>query len=112
MTITNTPEEKIRAILASQKEYFGTGATLPVKFRKEQLRKLLTAIDRFQPRLADALWTDLHKSYQEAYLTEIGLVRREIKDHLKGVGRLARCKRKRSPLTRFPSSSYIGIEPL
>ena len=112
MTITNTPEEKIRAILASQKEYFGTGATLPVKFRKEQLRKLLTAIDRFQPRLADALWTDLHKSYQEAYLTEIGLVRREIKDHLKGVGRWARCKRKRSPLTLFPSSSYIVSEPL
>ena len=81
MTIENTPDARIREILASQREYFRTGATLPVKFRKEQLRKLRAAIAQYEQRLADALWTDLHKSYQEAYLTEIGLVKAEIREH-------------------------------
>ena len=112
MTIENTPKERIEAIIASQKEFFRTGATLPVKFRKEQLRRLQRAIVKYEPKLADALWTDLHKSYQEAYLTEIGLVKAEIKDHLRHVGRWARRKRKCSPLTLFPASSYVVSEPL
>ena len=112
MTIQNTPKERIEAIIASQKEYFKTGDTLPVRFRKEQLRHLLKAIDKYQPKLAQALWTDLHKSFQEAYLTEIGLVRAEIKHHLRHVSRWARRKHKCSPLTLFPASSYIVSEPL
>ena len=112
MTIQNTPEARIQEILKSQREFFGTGATLSVKFRKEQLRKLDSAIAQYEQRLADALWADLHKSYQEAYLTEIGLVKAEIREHLRGVGRWERCKRKHTPLTLFPSSSYIVNEPL
>ena len=71
-----------------------------------------SALKEFEKPLADALWTDLHKSYQEAYLTEIGLVKAEIKEHLHHVGRWARRQRKRSPLTLFPANSYIVSEPL
>ena len=112
MKIENTPQERIEAIIASQKEYFSTGATLDVEFRKEQLRKLASALQEFEKPLADALWTDLHKSFQEAYLTEIGLVKAEIREHLKGVSRWARRKRVHTPLTLFPSSSFIVKEPL
>ena len=112
MAITNTPQERIDAILASQKEFFGTGATLSVKFRKEQLRKLAQALKEFEKPLADALWTDLHKSYQEAYLTEIGLVKAEVRESLRHVGRWARRKRVHTPLTLFPSSSFVVKEPL
>ena len=112
MSITNTPEARISSILASQKEYFNTGATLCIKFRKEQLRKLADAIRKFEKPLADALWTDLHKSYQEAYLTEIGLVKAEIREALRGVSRWSRRKRVHTPLTLFPSSSFIVKEPL
>ena len=112
MSITNTPQERIIEILASQREFFSKGATLSVKFRKEQLRKLASAIEKFEKPLADALWTDLHKSYQEAYLTEIGLVKAEIKEHLHHVCRWARCKRVHTPLTLFPSSSFVVKEPL
>ena len=55
MTIENTPQERIEAIIASQKEYFSTGATLDVEFRKEQLRKLASALQEFEKPLADAL---------------------------------------------------------
>ena len=87
MSVTNTTQERINEILASQREYFSKGATLSVKFRKEQLRKLASALQKFEKPLADALWTDLHKSYQEAYLTEIGLVKAEIRESLRHVGR-------------------------
>ena len=112
MTIENTPQERIEAIIASQKEFFKTGATLDVEFRKNQLRKLAQALQEFEKPLADALWTDLHKSFQEAYLTEIGLVKAEIREHLKGVSRWSRRKRVHTPLTLFPSSSFIVKEPL
>lgn len=112
MSVTNTSQERITEILASQREFFSKGATLSVKFRKEQLRKLAQAIDKFEKPLADALWTDLHKSFQEAYLTEIGLVKGEISEALKGVSRWSRRKRVHTPLTLFPSSSFIVKEPL
>lgn len=112
MSVTNTSQECINTILASQKQYFNTGATLSVDFRKEQLHKLAQALEQFEKPLADALWTDLHKSFQEAYLTEIGLVKAEIREHLKGLGRWARRKRVHTPLTLFPSSSFVVKEPL
>ena len=112
MTIENTSKEQIQQILLSQREFFRTGTTLSVKFRKEQLRKLKSALKEFEKPLADALWTDLHKSFQEAYLTEIGLVKAEIREHLKGVSRWSRRKRVHTPLTLFPSSSFIVKEPL
>lgn len=112
MIIENTSLVRINEILTSQKKFFGTGATLDVSFRKEQLKNLATAIDKYQDRLAQALWEDLHKSFQEAYLTEIGLVKGEIREHLAHVSSWARRKRKRSPLTLFPSSSFVVKEPL
>ena len=83
MAITDKTQERIEAIIASQREYFNTGETLDIEFRKEQLHRLDSALQDFEKPLADALWTDLHKSYQEAYLTEIGLVKAEIREHLK-----------------------------
>ena len=108
----NTSTDRIISIAASQKEYFRSGATLDVNFRKEMLRKFLKAMEKWESRLCDALWTDLHKSYEEAYLTEISIVTGEIKNHLKHIGKWARRERKHSPLKLFPSRSYIVKEPL
>ena len=58
------------------------------------------------------MWTDLHKSYEEAFLTEISIVRAEIKNHLNNIGRWAKRKRVSTPLKLFPSRSYITKEPL
>lgn len=108
----NTTTEKITSIVQAQKAYFKTGATLDIKFRKEMLRRLDTAMEKWEGKLCDALWTDLHKSYEEAYLTEISIVKAEIHAHLSNIGRWARRKRAHSPLKLFPSRSYIVKEPL
>lgn len=108
----NTSTEKIQEIVSAQKKYFASGATLDIAFRKYMLRRLSEAMDKWENRLCEALWADLHKSYEEAYLTEISIVKAEIRSHIRNVSGWARRKRAHSPLKLFPSRSYITKEPL
>ena len=108
----NTSTEHISQIVQQQKEYFMSGATLDINFRKAMLHRFSKAMKNWEKRLCDALWTDLHKSYEEAYLTEISIVTGEIGNHLNNVGKWSRRKRAHSPLKLFPSRSYTVKEPL
>ena len=108
----NTSSERIASIVKAQKEYFRSGTTLQVKFRKEMLNKLLEAINNWESKLADALWKDLHKSYEEAFLTEISIVTGEIRTHIRNVSKWARKERRHTPIKLFPSRSHIVKEPL
>ena len=72
-----------------QKQYFHSAATLALPFRKQMLHKLLHAMKQYEQPLAEALWTDLHKSYEEAYLTELSIVYGEIRNHLRHLSRWA-----------------------
>lgn len=112
MTIGNTSIERIDEITDSQRNFFRSGKTLDINFRKEMLRRFSAAMDKWEKRLCDALWTDLHKSYEEAYLTEISIVKGEIRHHLKNISRWSRTRKAHSPLKLFPSRSYIVKEPL
>jgi aldehyde dehydrogenase (NAD+) len=104
--------EKIQQTAEAQKAYFRTGATLDIKFRKQMLRKFLAALDKWEQRLYDALWADLHKSYEEALLTEISIVKAEAKMHLKHLRSWSKRRKASSPLKMFPSKSYVVKEPL
>ena len=104
--------DKIQGIAESQKAYFRSGATLDIKFRKQMLRKFLEALNKWEQRLYDALWKDLHKSYEEALLTEVSIVKAEAKMHLKHLSSWSRRRKASSPLKMFPSKSYIVKEPL
>lgn len=110
--LNNTPTEQIQNIAKEQKAFFKSGATLDIEFRKSMLRKLMNAMDKWEEALTKALWQDLHKSYEEAYLTEISIVKGEIRNHLKNVSGWASRKRRFSPLKLFPSRSYVVKEPL
>jgi aldehyde dehydrogenase (NAD+) len=110
--MTNTAPERISELKELQRKYFATGATLDLQFRKEMLRKLLGAIKTWEKPLYEALWTDLHKSEQEAFLTEISLVTGEIRNHLRHLSGWARTKCKPTPMQMLPSRSRIVTEPL
>lgn len=103
---------RIAHIRDLQKRYLDSGATLDINFRKEMLSKLLRAIEKWEERLAEALWKDLHKSYEEGYLTEISIVKGEIRTHLRSIRKWARRRKAPTPLKLFPSRSYIVKEPL
>ena len=104
--------DKIKNIAKSQKSFFRSGTTLDIEFRKQMLRKFLAAFEKWEQRLCDALWADLHKSYEEAYLTEISIVKAEAKMHLKHLSSWAKRRKVISPLKMFPSKSYVVKEPL
>ena len=95
-----------------QQQYFRSGITLPLCFRRQMLRKLSNAMHEYEKPLAEALWTDLHKSYEEAYLTELSIVYGEIRNHLRHLSSWAKPERKSSPLAILPASSRIIKEPL
>jgi aldehyde dehydrogenase (NAD+) len=108
----NTSIEKIRQIAQAQKTYFRSGVTLDIDFRKKMLRKYGEALKKWEKPLCEALWKDLHKSYEEAFLTEISIVAGEIRNHIANVSKWAAKEKKCSPLKLFPSRSYVVKEPL
>ena len=108
----STLNADIQNIVQLQKEYFQSNVTLDINFRKEMLSKLFRAIEKWEVKLAEALWKDLHKSYEEAYLTEISIVKGEIKTHLRNIRKWASRRKVSTPLKLFPSRSYIVKEPL
>lgn len=105
-------KEQILEIVESQRSLFKNGTTLDLSFRISMLKKLQTALDKWEKPLADALWSDLHKSYEEAYLTELSIVKGEVKNHIKHLKSWAKPKRKATPIKMFPSRSRIVSEPL
>ena len=103
---------RIPGIVAAQRDLFATHATLPIDYRMEMLRKLRSAIVKHEQSLTDALYLDLHKSYEEAFLTEISIVLGEIDNFLKNLPRWAAPSKKETPLKLKPSKSAIITEPL
>ena len=104
-------EQEINAIVAAQRKYFQTGATLPVSFRIDALRRLYDAVSGSEKEIHDALRKDLGKSGFESYMCETGLVLEEISYMLKHVRRFAGEKRVRTPLAQFQSRSYKKPSP-
>ena len=105
-------QQYISTTRQKQKQYFHSGATLALPFRKQALRLLLKAMKQYESQLAEALWQDLHKSYEEAYLTELSIVYGEIRNHLRHLSSWAKAERKSSPLAIMPATSRIIKEPL
>ncbi len=107
-----TEEHTIVYLLAQQRVFFATHQTKDIDFRLSQLRKLKKAVFQYEQKIADALWLDLHKSPEEAYLTETSLVLSEIDNHIKHLQYWAKPKTVGTPIHLFPSSSKIVYEPL
>ncbi len=107
-----TAEKIIVEHLENQRVFLSTNKTKEVNFRLKQLRKLKKAIIQNKKKLEDALWQDLHKSPEEAYLTEISIVTQEINNHIKHLKKWAKPKKISTPVHLLPSSSKIIYEPL
>ena len=99
--------EEIASLVQTQRDYFATGETLPIKNRINALKKLKTALEKNQDRLAEALKTDLGKSEFESYMCEIGMALSEISYLLKHIRSYAKNKRVSTPLAQFASKSYV-----
>ena len=95
--------EEIHQIVVNQREFFLTGKTLSVKFRKEQLKKLKIALIINQEKLEKALHEDLGRSEAEAFFCDIGSVIMEINEYIHGLSKWNRPETHFSGLACFPS---------
>ena len=100
---TSYSEESIREIVEAQRRFFRTGATLPVKWRIEQLKRLKKAVLEHEKEFEAALAEDLGRSEVEAYLCDIGPIIVEINEMISGLRRWSRPERHFSGLMCFPS---------
>lgn len=94
-----------------QRDFFHTGQTREIEYRKKALKQLLTNIKRMEAEILTALQEDLNKSEFEGYMTELGMVYEEIRFALKHVKRWGKREKVKSPMSQFPSRSYIYSEP-
>lgn len=92
----------ISTLVARQRAYYATGATLPVKHRVDALKKLRAAVQARENELNEALRADLGKSASESYMCEVGMVLSELSYMIAHTARFARERRVASP---WPSST-------
>ena len=98
--------QEIQRLLEKQKAYYHSGATIPVNFRIEQLKKLYAAVEKYQTEINDALQSDLGKSHYEGFMCESGLALTEISYMIKHTKKFAKRKTVPTPLPQFHSHSY------
>lgn len=103
--------QEIQCLLEEQRDYYRSGATLPVSFRQERLKELYKAIRAHRDEINHALREDLGKSHYEGFMCESGLVLTEITYLLKHIRRFTKRKTVHTPLAQFPSHSYKQAVP-
>ncbi len=93
-------------------EYFETGVTKSYDFRKQQLLKLKSTVQKYEIEIFEALHKDLHKSKEECWITENGFFLSELGVAVKKLSSWMKRVRVGTNLLNIPSSSYIMAEPM
>ena len=84
---------------------------LSIEESKAALLSLRKAIVSYEEELLSALYLDLGKPRQEAYMCELGLIYKEIDYYASHLARFRKPKRKRGGLASFPSKAYVEARP-
>lgn len=102
---------EIAKIVKEQREYFLSGATRPLEFRLNALKKLQKSVRDNEDIISVALNKDLNKQYFETFMCETGIVLNEIRFHIKHLASWMRPKAVPTPLSQFHAKSFIVPEP-
>lgn len=101
----------ITELIQTQKNYFLTGETKSVAFRKKALLHLKDEIIKCEKDIIDALYEDLKKPEFESVLTETEVVLGELNLTIKNLNAWAKPKRVFPSMLNFPSTDKIYSEP-
>ena len=102
---------EIRELVQQQRRFFASGATKPLAFRLEALQRLNIAMGKWETDILAALQADLHKPPFEGYMTEIGMVREELRFCQRHLARWMRPQRVKTPIAQFAATSFRIAEP-
>lgn len=102
---------EMQQIIRQQRSFFRSHVTLDVDYRLEALRRMRRALLKHKSRLCAALQSDLGKSAEESYMSEIGMVLASLRETISHLRCWARPRRVHAPLAQFPSSCRTMPEP-
>ena len=100
-----------KELVQKQRDFFMTGKTKPIAFRKTALQHLHDVIQANEDKVLAALKSDLGKAEQEAYMTELSLVYEEIKFVTANLEKWAKPKKVRPSLAQLPATCQTRMEP-
>lgn len=100
------------ASLNAMRNFFNSGVTRPYAFRIKQLKALKESILHHEEDLYAALYSDLKKSKEESWVTELGMVISELNAIKADLKEWMQPERAGTNLLNLPSSSYVLREPL
>ncbi len=98
-------DPELAEIISAQREFFATGKTRDISFRRQLLLNLKRMVRDNEGLILEALRADLGKSQSEGYMTEIGMVDQEINHALRHLKMWNAPKSVPTPYYLFPSSS-------
>ncbi len=108
----NSIAPELYDIITAQREFFATGKTRDLSFRRQLLINLKIMIRDNEELILEALRADLGKSHGEGYITEIGVVEQELNHALRYL-RLWTCpKPTATPWYLLPAASCKTRRPL
>ena len=113
-TITEAPKKTVfnfSDLVSRQKLFFRSGATRKISFRINQLKKLRSAIGKYEGELIEALNKDLGRDEVSSYVLEIGFILNEIDEAIRSVRKWARPNKVSTPLFHAKAKSYIQSDP-
>jgi len=101
----------MQQIAHKQQQFFDTGTTLDVSYRKKQLKKLKSLIKNNEEAFIDALRNDFQKPPFETYGTELFIIYQEIDHIMDNLDSWAKPNKVSDSLLSFPSRNRIYNHP-
>jgi len=102
----------IAPIIAHLKESFKLGKSLPIPYRKQQLRNLIRGIKELEPKFHEAIKKDLGLNTIQSTMLSTGFTLDEVEYCLKNVDKWIKPETTDVPLAVGPGKSYVLPEPL
>jgi acyl-CoA reductase-like NAD-dependent aldehyde dehydrogenase len=100
------------SLAAGQRQFFLSGATRPVAWRKTQLEAVKTLFTVHHDELCDALWKDLRRNANDADLMDVAYCAKEAEYALKNVDDWMKPQREPMPLVFEPGRIRVHRDPL
>lgn len=104
-------EHTIQDLVQNQRDYFNSGVTRSISFRKEMLKRLRKAVLDREAELLKALKQDLGKSDFEAFATEVSLALKEIDIMIRHCGKWTKTRREPVGLFNIPGKGRVYHDP-
>ncbi|MCD1147754.1 aldehyde dehydrogenase family protein [Peptoniphilus sp. KCTC 25270] len=106
-----TSFDEMERLFFRSKGFFASGKTRSFSYRKKQLFSLLQGIEAHKLEIYEALKADLNKSEWESFLTEVYLVKDEIRHMIRHLSSYGRRKKLLPGLAQIPGRLEIRKEP-